>query len=136
VHTKFTKDQIDEWRSREPKVKIVVHPECRQEVVDGADAVGSTAFIVKYVENAPVGSTIAIGTELNLVSRLAQIHTDKNIFELSSESCAICSNMFRTSLADLCYTLDNLDTIPQILIDDNIRADARLALERMLEIGG
>jgi quinolinate synthase len=136
VHTKFTKDHIDEWRAKEPKVKIVVHPECRQEVVDGADAVGSTAFIVKYVESAPAGSTIAIGTELNLVSRLAQIHGDKNIFELSGESCAICSNMFRTSLADLCYTLDNLDSIPQIQINEDIKSDARIALERMLEIGG
>jgi quinolinate synthase len=136
VHTKFTKEHIDEWRAREPKVKIVVHPECRQEVVDGADAVGSTAFIVRYVESAPTGSTIAIGTELNLVSRLARTHPDMNIFELSGESCAICSNMFRTSLADLCHTLENLDTIPQILIDDKIKTDARTALERMLEIGG
>jgi quinolinate synthase len=136
VHTKFTKEHVAEWRAREPNVKIVVHPECRTEVVEAADAVGSTAFIVKYVESAPSGSTIAIGTELNLVSRLARIHKDKNIFELSGESCAICSNMFRTSLADLCYTVENLDQKTQVQIDDNIKSDARVALERMLEISG
>jgi quinolinate synthase len=136
VHTKFTKEHVDDWRMREPKVKIVVHPECRSEVVEASDAVGSTAFIVKYVESAPSGSTIAIGTELNLVSRLARIHQEKNIFELSSESCAICSNMFRTSLADLCYTVENLDQVGQVQVNDKVKVDARIALERMLEIGG
>jgi quinolinate synthase len=136
VHNKFTLDHIREWREREPQVKIVVHPECIEEVVDNADAVGSTAFIVKYVENAPPGSIIAIGTELNLIHRLAMIHTDKQIFELSGDACPICSNMFRTSLADLCYNLENIDSVEQITVPDDIMDDARLALERMLEIGG
>ncbi len=136
VHTKFTKKHVDRWRARDPKVIIVVHPECREEVVAGADAVGSTSFIVKYVENLPAGSTVAIGTELNLVHRLAVTHKDKRIFELSNDTCPICSNMFRTTLADLCYTVENLDKAPQIIIDDNIKADAKTALERMLEIGG
>jgi quinolinate synthase len=136
VHTKFTKEHIDQWRARDPQVKIIVHPECREEVVDNADAVGSTAFIVKYVENATRGTTIAIGTELNLVHRLALVHLDKNIFELAGDSCPICSNMFRTSLADLCYTLENLDTIPQVKVDPETQSDARIALERMLEIAG
>jgi quinolinate synthase len=136
VHTKFTKEHIDQWRAREPHVKIVVHPECRQEVVDNADAVGSTAFIVKYVENAPPGSTIAIGTELNLVHRLSLDFPIKNIFELSGDSCPICSNMFRTSLADLCYTLENLDSIPKVEINGEILSDAKIALQRMLEIAG
>ncbi len=136
VHTKFTKEQIDDWRAREPRVKIVVHPECPADVVDSADAVGSTAYIVKYVESLPAGSIVAIGTELNLVSRLAKIHKDKGVFELAGDTCAICSNMFRTTLADLCYTVENLDTAPQTMIDQDVKANARLALERMLEIGG
>jgi quinolinate synthase len=136
VHTKFTREHIDRWRKREPKVKVVVHPECREEVVARADAVGSTSFIVRYVESLPAGSIVAIGTELNLVHRLAMIHKDKRIFELSNDTCPICSNMFRTTLADLCYTVENLDTAQQINIDDDIKADARIALERMLEIGG
>jgi quinolinate synthase len=136
VHTKFTKDHVDRWRALEPKVKIVVHPECREEVVARADAVGSTSFIVKYVENLPAGSIVAIGTELNLVHRLAEIHGDKSIFELSDDTCPICSNMFRTTLADLCYTVENLDKAQNIIIEDNIKDDARIGLERMLDIGG
>jgi quinolinate synthase len=136
VHTKFTEEHVEQWRKREPKVKIVVHPECRQEVVDSADAVGSTSFIVRYVEKQPAGSVIAIGTELNLVSRLADMYKNKSIFELSNDSCPVCSNMFRTTLADLCYTVENFNTAPQVAIDDILQADARTALERMLEIGG
>jgi quinolinate synthase len=136
VHTKFTPEQIRAWRKKEPSVKIVVHPECPEEVVDLADAVGSTAFIVKFVENAPAGSTIAIGTELNLVQRLAINYPDKHIFELSEDACPVCSNMFRTSLGDLCYTLENIDTVKEIKVPPDVIADAHLALERMLEIGG
>jgi quinolinate synthase len=135
VHTKFHENHIDEWRKREPSAKIVVHPECEEAVVDKADAVGSTSFIVDYVEKAPSGSTIIIGTELNLVNRLARIHTDKKIFELSTDSCPICSNMFRTTLADLCYVIENFDDANLIIVPDDIKTDARLALQRMLEVG-
>lgn len=136
VHTKFQKEHIDQWRARTPDVRVVVHPECNESVVGNADAVGSTTFIVDYVRKAPSGSTIAIGTELNLVHRLALQYPDKHIFELSGDTCPLCSNMFRTSLADLCFTLENLDTIEQISVPGGIRRDARIALERMLEIGG
>jgi len=135
VHTKFTPQDIDRWRDKEPDVKIVVHPECTQEVVDKADAAGSTSFIVKFVENAPAGSVIAIGTELNLVHRLAVNHPDKRIFELSGDTCPICSNMFRTSQADLCFTIENLDKANLVIVPEDIKADARIALERLLEIG-
>jgi len=107
VHTKFQPEHIDAWRVKNPEVRIVVHPECREEVVDKADAVGSTSFIVKYVEEAPPGATIAIGTELNLIHRLAITHPDKKIYELAGDTCPVCSNMFRTTLADLCFTLEN-----------------------------
>jgi quinolinate synthase len=135
VHTKFKPEHVDSWREKNPTVKIVVHPECTEEVVDKADAVGSTSFIVKYVEDAPSGSVIAIGTELSLIHRLAITHTDKKIYELAEDACPVCSNMFKTTLADLCFTLENLFDAFQIIVPDNIKDNARLALERMLEIG-
>jgi quinolinate synthase len=136
VHSTFRPEHIDNWRKSHPDVIIVVHPECIQEVVDSADAVGSTSFIVDFVEKAPRGSTIAIGTELNLVHRLSLTHGDKNIFELSRDSSPICANMFRTSLADLCFNLENLDSANRITVPQETRIQARRALERMLEIGG
>jgi quinolinate synthase len=135
VHSKFKPEHIDYWRQIDPSAKIVVHPECNENVVGKADAVGSTSFIVDYVEKAPPGSVIAIGTELNLVHRLAITNTDKEIFELSGDSCPMCANMFRTSLADLCYTLENLEKANRIVVPEDIRADAKTALERMLEVG-
>lgn len=135
VHTKFKPEHIDAWREKDPKVKIVVHPECPEEVVDNADAVGSTSFIVKYCEEAPPGSIIAIGTELNLIHRLAITHPDKKIYELAGDTCPVCSNMFRTTLADLCYTLENPEKATQVIVPDDIKEDARIALERMLEVG-
>jgi len=135
VHTKFQPEHIDAWRQKNPEVKIVVHPECREEVVDMADAVGSTSFIVKFVEEAPPGATIAIGTELNLIHRLAITHPDKKIFELAGDTCPVCSNMFRTTLADLCFTLENPEKATQVMVPDEIKIGARIALERMLEIG-
>ncbi len=135
VHSKFRPEHIDHLRQTDNSVKIVVHPECSEEVVNKADAVGSTSFIVDYVEKALSGSAIAIGTELNLVHRLAITHKDKKIFELSGDSCPMCANMFRTSLADLCYTIENLEKANRIVVREDIKADARIALERMLEVG-
>lgn len=135
VHTKFRPGHVDYWRKREPRVKVVVHPECTREVVEKADAVGSTSFIVNYVNNAAPGSIIAIGTELNLVHRLAVDNPDKKIFELSGDSCPICSNMFRTTLADLCFTLENLDCANMIEVPKDIMRDARISLERMFATG-
>lgn len=135
VHAMFKDEYIDEWRQKDPSVKVVVHPECKEAVVDKADAVGSTSYIVKYVEEAPPGSTIAIGTELNLIHRMAITHKDKNIYELSGDSCPMCANMFRTSLADLCFTLENFDKANRIVVPEKIRVDAKVALARMLEVG-
>jgi len=135
VHTKFKPEHLDTWREKNPDVKILVHPECPEEVVDKADAVGSTSFIVKYCQEAPAGSVIAIGTELNLIHRLAITYTDKKIYELAGDTCPVCSNMFRTTLADLCFTLENPAKAFQVIVPDEIKEDARIALERMLEIG-
>ena len=134
VHTRFTRRHVEFWRSNEPTVKIVVHPECREEVVESADAVGSTSFIVRYLQEAPPGSVIAVGTEIDLVQRLAVANPDKKIFSLSNDTCPLCLNMYRTTLANVCYTLENLETCGQVIVPEEIRADARIALERMLTI--
>lgn len=134
VHTNFTPAHVELARERYPGIKIVVHPECIESVVDLADAVGSTAFITKYVGEQPPGSVIAIGTEINLTSRLADEHPDKTIFELSGQNCPLCVNMFRTTLGDLADCLEHLGHKNEIHVPANIAADARLALERMLEL--
>ena len=135
VHTNFSAEHVAEVRRRYPAAKIVVHPECREEVVNDADAVGSTSFIVKYAERAPAGSVTAIGTELNLVHRLAVTYPDKKIIGLAGDMCVICSNMFRTSVQDLCFTLENLSRAELVAVPDDIAGHARVALQRMLKIG-
>jgi len=135
VHTNFKPEHVSETRKRFPNVKIVVHPECSEDVVNIADSVGSTSHIVKYVNNAPSGSTIAVGTELNLVYRLSVENSDKKIFSLASDMCVMCSNMFRTSLQDLCFTLENFDKAELITVPGDVAEYAHIALERMLEVG-
>jgi len=137
VHTNFTVEHVERTRRDYPGVKIVVHPECREDVVNIADACGSTAFIDKYVRSQPAGSIIAIGTEINLTSRLAGEHPDKTIFELSGQNCPLCVNMFRTSLDDLASCLESLGHGPhdkEIVVRPEIARDAKLALDRMLEL--
>ncbi len=134
VHTNFKKHHVDTVRAEYPDVKIVVHPECTWDVVSNADAVGSTKFIVDFIDRQPAGAKIAVGTEINLINRMAHRYPDKKIFELSGQTCPVCANMYRTTLADLAYTVDNLDTCDRIVVDPAIKADARTALNRMLEV--
>ncbi len=134
VHTNFKKHHIDEVRERFPDVKVVVHPECTWDVVKNADAAGSTRFIVDYIGDQPPGSVIAVGTEINLINRMAYQYPEKKIFELSGQICPVCANMYRTTLADLAYTVENLDTHERIIVDPDIKKDARIALNRMLEV--
>jgi len=134
VHTNFRFEHIEKVRKEYPGSKIVVHPECPGDVVQNADANGSTSFIVKYVDEQPPGSTIAIGTEINLIHRLAKQYPDKKIFELSGQTCPVCANMYRTTLNDLAYCLENYKDIKPIEVADDIKENARLALERMLEV--
>jgi quinolinate synthase len=134
VHGRFLPEHIDEVRAAHPSARVVVHPECTQELVARADAVGSTNFIVNFVEQAKPGSVIAIGTELNLISRLALEHPDKTILELSGQNCPLCSNMFRTTLADVAYCLDHLGSGNIIKVPEDIKRDALVALERMLNL--
>jgi quinolinate synthase len=134
VHTNFKPFHVDDVRRQYPNVKVVVHPECVWEVVDKADAVGSTKFIVDYISEQPSGSVIAVGTEINLINRMAYTYPDKKIFELSGPICPVCPNMYRTTLADLANAVENLDVFGRIVVDEDIKADSRLALGRMLEV--
>jgi quinolinate synthase len=134
VHTNFTAAHIRQMRQEYPGIKVIVHPECPPEVVQAADANGSTKFIVEFCQNAEPGSTIAIGTEINLINRMAHEHPDKTILELSGQTCPVCANMYRTTLNDLAYCLENHEDIKPIKVAEPTRSDALLALEKMLEI--
>jgi|UniRef100_UPI00404A623A quinolinate synthase len=136
VHGRFSKESIDDVRSRIPGVKILVHPECTHEVVTNADVVGSTEFIIRTIENAPSGSAWAIGTEFNLVSRLAKAHPDKNIVYLDKTLC-YCSTMNRIDLPHLVWVMESLvagHVVNQIKVDPRVKQFSQLALERMLAL--
>ena len=135
VHTNFKPEHVEQFRQKYPDGKVLVHPECPHDVVKLADAAGSTKFIVDYCENQPEGTVIAIGTELNLVNRMAKTFTNKQIVELSGATCAVCANMYRTTLNDLAYTLENLDDIKPIRVTEPTKSDALKALQKMLEVG-
>ncbi len=134
VHTYFTLQHVNGARKKYPECKIIVHPECTEDVVMASDEAASTDGICKYVAAQPVGATIVIGTEINLVSRLAHENPDKNIVPLAR---SLCPNMFKISLEDLCNTLESLVAnrpINEITVPPEIAKDARLALDRMLSI--
>lgn len=135
VHTNFTAEQVTAIRQEHPEVQVVVHPECIPEVVDLADGVGSTRYLVDYCAQAPAGSVIAIGTEVNLIHRMAEQYPDKTILQLSGMICPVCANMYRTTINDLAYCVEHYADLKPIRVPDSDRGDALLALERMLEIG-
>jgi quinolinate synthase len=131
VHTRFTTEQIKNMRTNFPKAKIVVHPECTNEVVRLADAVGSTSFIVKYVADAPADSTIFIGTEINLIKRLAIEYPDKKILPLLD---SFCPNMYKINLKNLLLCLENIGKINIVTVEEDLKKDAFIALENMLNL--
>jgi quinolinate synthase len=136
VHGRFTVECVDEVRERVPGVNVLVHPECRYEVVDKADYVGSTEYIINVLDAAEPGSAWAIGTELNLVRRLAKAHPDKQIMFLDKSIC-YCSTMNRIDLPHLVWTLESLvagKTVNQITVDPEVARHANLALTRMLAL--
>ncbi|GAA4156048.1 quinolinate synthase NadA [Actinomadura keratinilytica] len=136
VHGRFTKESVDEVRARVPDVNVLVHPECRHEVVRGADLIGSTEFIIKTIESAPSGSAWAVGTELNLVKRLAQAHPDKNVMFLDRTVC-FCSTMNRIDLPHLVWALESLardEVVNPIEVDPETAHYARVALDQMLAL--
>ncbi len=134
VHMTFKGGHAAELRQKYPDIKVLVHPECSWDVVSQADAVGSTKFIVEYCDKQPAGSVIAIGTEINLINRMAHEHPDKTILELSGMTCPVCANMYRTTLNDLAYTVENYQDMKPIRVSERIKANAKIALERMIEV--
>jgi len=136
VHQRFKVAHVEAFRAEHPEGLVVVHPECAHEVIDVADQVGSTDFIIKAVEAAPAGSVIGIGTEIHLVQRLAAEHPDRTVVSLDPLVCP-CSTMFRIDAAHLAWVLENLvagTVVNEIKVDGETSGWARVALERMLEI--
>jgi quinolinate synthase len=137
VHQRFATRHVEAFRAEHPDGIVIVHPECSHEVVEMADEVGSTDYIIKAVAEAPAGSTIAVGTEIHLVDRLARDHAaDRTVVSLDPLICP-CSTMFRIDLPHLAWILEGLvagEVRNQITVDEATAADARVALERMLAI--
>jgi quinolinate synthase len=138
VHGRFSPDVVDELRATIPDVNILVHPECTHEVVTKADLVGSTEFIIKTIEAAEPGTSWAIGTELNLVQRLANAHPDKDIVFLDKTVC-YCSTMNRIDLPHFVWAMENLvagNVVNVIEVDPETEKWAQVALQRMLDLPG
>ena len=136
VHARFTTEQIQRARAQYPDIKVVVHPECRLEVVQQADYNGSTEFIVQVIRESPPGSQWAVGTEINLVNRLANENPDKVVVCLDPVVCP-CSTMYRVHPAYLCWVVEELAQgrlVNRVHVDDETAYWARVALDRMLEV--
>ncbi len=137
VHQRFRPEHVEAFRAEHPDGIVIVHPECSYEVCDLADQVGSTDYIIKAVQAAPDGATIAVGTEIHLVQRLAnETPGGKTIVSLDPLICP-CSTMFRIDAPHLCWVLENLVdgvVVNRITVDADTQEWAKVALERMLEI--
>ncbi len=136
THMRFNVQQIEKARADYPGIKVLVHPECRREVVEAADLYGSTEYIIAQIEKAPAGSQWAVATEINLVHRLAQEHPDQFIFCLDPVICP-CSTMYRIHPAYLAWVLEGLvngEVINQVKVDEDTVCRAKVALERMLAL--
>ncbi len=136
THMRFSVQQIQKARAEYPDIKILVHPECRREVVEAADLYGSTEYIIQQIERAPAGTKWGVATEINLVHRLAQEHPDQFIFCLDPIVCP-CSTMYRIHPAYLAWVLEALvngEVINQVSVDEETAHWARVALERMLSL--
>ncbi len=136
THMRFNVQQIAKARAEYPGIKILVHPECRREVVEAADLYGSTEYIIQQIERAPAGTQWGVATEINLVHRLAKEHPEQFIFCLDPIVCP-CSTMYRLHPAYLAWVLEALvadEVINQVTVDDETARWARVALERMLAL--
>ena len=136
VHQLFTVEQTEAIRALDEPYQIIVHPECRWEVCQRADLVGSTEYIVKTVREAPPGSYWAVGTEVNLVQRLARGHPDKHVRSLAGIQC-LCATMYRIDLPHLYWVLEQLAAgrvVNRIVVDAETKRWSRIALDRMLEL--
>jgi quinolinate synthase len=136
VHGRFTKESIDDLRKRVDGIQIIVHPECQHEVVTAADVVGSTEKIIQTVSTSPAGSKWAVGTELNLVSRLAAQNPDKEVIFLDKTVC-YCSTMNRIDLPHLVWAMESVvagHIVNEIKVDPRVAKYSKLALEQMLAL--
>lgn len=136
VHAQFRPAYVKAWREKHPDINVIVHPECPLGVINEADYVGSTAYIINTINKAPAGSKWAVGTEINLVNRLQTDNPDKLIVSVSPFAC-LCSTMYRIDPEELCWVVENLaegNVVNQISVPEHVKRGARLALERMLDI--
>ncbi|MDR3737604.1 MAG: quinolinate synthase NadA [Terracidiphilus sp.] len=138
VHQRFLPSHVDQIRAKVPGIRVIVHPECRFEVCQKADDLGSTERIIALVDAAPAGTAFAIGTEIHLVNRLAKKYAPlgKRIFTLDDTGC-LCTTMYRISPQHLAWALENLvegRVVNRIQVSDHVKHWARIALDRMLEI--
>jgi quinolinate synthase len=138
VHQRFLPEHVDRVRREEPGMQVVVHPECRWEVCQKADVLGSTEKIIETIERGPEGSSFAVGTEIHLVNRLAARFAPlgKRVITLDDSGC-LCTTMYRISPAHLAWALENLvagKVVNQIKVSDETKYWAKVALDRMLEV--
>ena len=136
VHARFSVEQIEKARADYPDVNVIVHPECRLEVVQASDYDGSTEYIIDMVRKAPSGTTWAVGTEINLVRRLQSQMSDKTVFCLDPVICP-CSTMYRIHPAYMLWALEHLvrgEIVNEITVDPVVKAEAKIALDRMLSV--
>lgn len=136
VHGRFKDWHVDKIREQVHGVKVLVHPECTREVVEKSDLNGSTSYIIKTVENSPAGSKWAIGTEVNLVNRLADRFPDKEIHLLAPDLC-MCATMYRIAPENLAWAIENVvdgNVVNEIVVDDETKHFANIALGRMIDL--
>jgi quinolinate synthase len=136
VHQRFLPEHVDNVRAKYPGIRVIVHPECRWEVCQKADGVGSTEMLIKMIEVAPAGTKFAVGTEIHLVNRMSKEHPDKQVITLDDSGC-LCTTMFRISPQHLGWALENLvegNVVNRIQVPENVKHWAGVALDRMLEI--
>ncbi len=138
VHQRFLPEHVDKVRERHPGIQVIVHPECRFEVCQKADGIGSTEGLIKLIAGAPAGSKFAVGTEIHLVNRMGKEFAKENkmVITLDDSGC-LCTTMFRISPQHLCWALENLvdgNVVNRIRVPEGIKHWSRVALDRMLEI--
>jgi quinolinate synthase len=138
VHQRFLPEHVDRIRSRYPGIQVIVHPECRWEVCQKADGIGSTERLIKIVQDAPAGAKFAVGTEIHLVNRMGKefAHEGKQVVTLDDSGC-LCTTMFRISPQHLCWALENLiegNVVNRIQVPEGVKYWSRVALDRMLEV--
>jgi quinolinate synthase len=138
VHQRFLPEHVDKVRAKFPGISVIVHPECRWEVCQKADGIGSTEQLIKFIREAPAGSKFAVGTEIHLVNRMGKefARDNKMVITLDDSGC-LCTTMFRISPQHLCWALENLadgQVVNRIQVPEEVKYWSRVALDRMLEI--